>query len=785
MPQNNELKLIISAEVEKYLAALNKAESQTNSFGSKAKSALMGIGTSLATGFGIYELVNQLKGAYLAAEEVSRVNARLEAVLKATGYAAGLTASNIDDMASKFMDLTGIDDEVIKGAQTVLLTFRNIGSDIFPEATQAMLDMSAVMGQDLQSSAVQLGKALNDPIEGVSALRRVGVQLTQQQEDQIKTLVKNNQGMEAQKIILEELKKEFGGAAAASKTFSQEITTAFGNLQESFGSLMQSENAITTYLRNLAGGWQVIIDKIRIASTEINNLSFDDAQTKLQDVEIKKYQIENDKMRQFLSGGKEGIKSTAEYKNLENEETALNKRIQLLYKQKQAQEELAKKAANEEAKNKNRFNTGGGSKKTEDKTENAYKSILDSINNESNAINTKNKLRQQAAKSGINTENEYYKAVESLALEKAAKLRDIETSDAANKGELKIKLNQLYTEKASQLEIDLALKKNKEIYEAEQKAGEERLQVIQEAQQRYQESYNKKIDLIKQYENERIVVENSDQVEKYLLEQGYNKGASYFSDLKKLYEDFRIEEKRINDESILDEQQKNEAKLALNEAYKAKTKQLFINANDKETEKEAEKFKQIWGNAYEDLFSQQRNFVDISKKLMLDLTLYYMQLTLKRLALSESATLKEIALDSNSAIIKAIKSVVETPFVGPALAIGAAAGTAALIANFARRENGGPVIAGVPYIVGEKRAEVFVPNQNGYIRPNTDGLHGGGAGGQQQQGTVAIINNYNIKAWDSQDVKQYLYAHAKDIANIQNSNIRDNVNGARTTIRSI
>jgi len=30
--------------------------------------------------------------------------------------------------------------------------------------------MSTAMGQDLKSSAIQLGKALNDPIQGVAAL---------------------------------------------------------------------------------------------------------------------------------------------------------------------------------------------------------------------------------------------------------------------------------------------------------------------------------------------------------------------------------------------------------------------------------------------------------------------------------------------------------------------------------------------------------------------------------------------------------------------------------------
>ena len=82
--------------------------------------------------------------------------------------------------------------------------FREIGEQVFPQATQAAMDMSAVMGQDLQSSIVQIGKALNDPIAGVSALRKVGVQLTDQQQEQIKAFMASGDVMSAQKVVLNE-----------------------------------------------------------------------------------------------------------------------------------------------------------------------------------------------------------------------------------------------------------------------------------------------------------------------------------------------------------------------------------------------------------------------------------------------------------------------------------------------------------------------------------------------------------------------------------------------------
>jgi hypothetical protein len=82
------------------------------------------------------------------------------------------------------------------GAENLLLTFTGIGKDVFPGATKAVVDLGIAMaGGDVnnanfKASAIQVGKALNDPIKGVTALSKVGVSFTKQQKDQIKALVK-------------------------------------------------------------------------------------------------------------------------------------------------------------------------------------------------------------------------------------------------------------------------------------------------------------------------------------------------------------------------------------------------------------------------------------------------------------------------------------------------------------------------------------------------------------------------------------------------------------------
>jgi len=100
-------------------------------------------------------------------------------------------------MADSLQRVTTFDDEAITGAQSLLLTFTKIGRDVFPEATRTVLDMSQALGQDLKSSSIQLGKALNDPITGITSLTRVGVTFTAEQKKLIESLVKTGQVAEA------------------------------------------------------------------------------------------------------------------------------------------------------------------------------------------------------------------------------------------------------------------------------------------------------------------------------------------------------------------------------------------------------------------------------------------------------------------------------------------------------------------------------------------------------------------------------------------------------------
>jgi hypothetical protein len=236
----------------------------------KASSVLKGFGDNVGSFGGVLEkglkvaaLATAAAGAAVAGfgvlavkafSESQDVAAQTNAVLKSTGSIAGVTADQVAKLAHNFQQTTKFSDETVQSGENLLLTFTSIGKDIFPQATQVMLDMSQALGQDTKNSAIQLGKALQDPILGVTALRRVGVNFTQSQQDMIAGLVESGHKLDAQKLILKELQTEFGGSAeAAGTTFAGKLAILKNNVndvEEAIGGAIVT--AITPFIDKIA-----------------------------------------------------------------------------------------------------------------------------------------------------------------------------------------------------------------------------------------------------------------------------------------------------------------------------------------------------------------------------------------------------------------------------------------------------------------------------------------------------------------------------------------------------
>jgi len=162
---------------------------------------------------GLTATIGGLIATYRVQEQAEQ---KLEAALTSTSHAAGLNASELKNMAAELQKVTTFGDEAIIEAQSLLLTFTKIGKDVFPMATESILNMSTMLKTDLKSSTIMLGKALNDPIAGITALTRSGVQFTEAQKEMIKAQVESGDTSRAQSIILKELETQFGGQARAA-----------------------------------------------------------------------------------------------------------------------------------------------------------------------------------------------------------------------------------------------------------------------------------------------------------------------------------------------------------------------------------------------------------------------------------------------------------------------------------------------------------------------------------------------------------------------------------------
>lgn len=224
-------------------SASDQLEGKTSKLGGGfSKMAGLAAGAFAAAGVGA-----AIKGALDAAAEAQKVSAQTEAVLKSTGGAAGVTGKYVGDLAHSLQGLSGVSDETIQSGQNMLLTFTNIrdgvgkGNDIFTQATKTMLDMSVAMGQDASQTAIQMGKALNDPVKGMTALSKVGVTFTADQKDVVKQMIHTGDAAGAQRLILAELNREFGGSAKAAgdaMTPMERLSMKWGDMQEVIGAYL-------------------------------------------------------------------------------------------------------------------------------------------------------------------------------------------------------------------------------------------------------------------------------------------------------------------------------------------------------------------------------------------------------------------------------------------------------------------------------------------------------------------------------------------------------------------
>ena len=191
-----------------------------------------------------------------AGSDAERVSLRLQAIIKATGGAAQLSSRDIELLAESVAKNTLASVQGARQAAGVLLTFKSITGDTFKDALSISQDLAEVGFGSINTAALQLGKALEEPEIGLSALRRVGVSFSKEQKDLIKVLALTGEKAKAQDIILKALKEQVGGAGEG----------AAGGLAGAFDTL--GEN-INLFFERATGS--IVIDTLAAALTTLSD----------------------------------------------------------------------------------------------------------------------------------------------------------------------------------------------------------------------------------------------------------------------------------------------------------------------------------------------------------------------------------------------------------------------------------------------------------------------------------------------------------------------------------
>lgn len=246
MARGGNMIVTLVAQTKNFSKGLQNAGTTAQKFGRVVGGAMnMALGAiGLLAGAIFMFLPNFIK----MGEEARKSELRLANVAKQMGL-FGDNTENVTKRMSKYAETlsfaTGVDDELIRGNQAILLTFKELAKTAgtvggaFDRATELTLDLAAVMQTDSVSAARQLGKVLQDPVKQLGALTRAGVTFTDQEREKIETLVRSNKMLEAQDLILDAIEKQVGGTAEATASATDKMLARFEDVTEELSRALE------------------------------------------------------------------------------------------------------------------------------------------------------------------------------------------------------------------------------------------------------------------------------------------------------------------------------------------------------------------------------------------------------------------------------------------------------------------------------------------------------------------------------------------------------------------
>ena len=282
-------KIVPTLDTGAMKAELGKATAGTGAIGdgigNNIKSGIMGklggIGGLIAGAVSIGAVTAFGSALIRAGEEEAKGNAIVAQHAKTMGLFGSETESvtkRILDLSGKLAMKNGVDDDSIKLAQSQILTFSEVAKSadtaggVFDRTTQAAIDLAASGFGTVDSAAVQLGKALQDPANKLTALQKSGISFTEAEKEKIKALQESGDMLGAQTILLEAVEKQVGGTAAASAPASAKMKVAWDEVTDALGTalLPMFEKVVGYIISDIIPAIQSFIEEFKAGKTPLN-----------------------------------------------------------------------------------------------------------------------------------------------------------------------------------------------------------------------------------------------------------------------------------------------------------------------------------------------------------------------------------------------------------------------------------------------------------------------------------------------------------------------------------
>ena len=230
--------------------------------GSALKVGILGGAVAATAGLAVFA-----KDSIQGAQESLQIHKVFESQLHRLGAAGKLAFKDSVQFAGDFGDAIGQDDDRVLAVVNKLSTFPNafrkgaLGAQAMERATKAAFDLEATGIGSAESNIIGIGKALDNPIKGMTALSKAGVSFSEAETASIKAAVARGDIAKAQQILLKGIESNAKGAAEAGVSGMDKLKARLANIGEGFaGELLPKINAFADVLSSKLPGAAAFVE---------------------------------------------------------------------------------------------------------------------------------------------------------------------------------------------------------------------------------------------------------------------------------------------------------------------------------------------------------------------------------------------------------------------------------------------------------------------------------------------------------------------------------------------